>query len=157
VIWQLLQWFGAGYVSHVVRSASATNGVFALVLGLLAFLFLVSITLVLCAEINVVRAEGLHPRALLTMFTDDVDLTPADRETYTKQAKAEQVKTFERVDVSFNRAGDSPPNESPNTSKAVTDSCEVGARGLRHPRPGMIKLDGTLAARAWNNKCFVRR
>lgn len=117
VVWQLLQWFGAGYVSRVVRSASATNGVFALVLGLLAFLFLVSITLVLCAEINVVRAESLHPRALLTMFTDDVDLTPADRETYTKQAKAEQVKTFERVDVSFNRAGESPPNESGHIGK----------------------------------------
>ena len=38
VLWQLLQWFGAGYVSHTVRTASATNSVFALVLGMLAFL-----------------------------------------------------------------------------------------------------------------------
>jgi hypothetical protein len=52
------------------------------------------------------------------MFTDDVDLTSADRETYTKQAKAEQVKTFERVDVSFDRAGDSAPNESPDPSES---------------------------------------
>src|SRR4051794_883160 len=32
VLWQLLQTFGVGYVSHVVSNASATNSVFALVL-----------------------------------------------------------------------------------------------------------------------------
>lgn len=37
VVWQLLQTFGVVYVGHVVQGASATNGVFALVLGLLAF------------------------------------------------------------------------------------------------------------------------
>jgi membrane protein len=101
VIWQILQSFGARYVGHIVRTASATNSVFALVLGMLAFLFLVSSTLVLCAEINVVVAERLHPRALLTPFTDDADLTPADRRTYTKRAKAERVKAFQRVSVRF--------------------------------------------------------
>lgn len=100
-IWQILQWFGAGYIGHTVKSASATNSVFALVLGLLAFLFLVSSTLVLCAEINVVLVEQLYPRALLTPFTDDADLTPADRRTYTKRAKAERVKGFQRVSVRF--------------------------------------------------------
>jgi membrane protein len=100
-IWQILQWFGAGYVAHTVKSASATNSVFALVLGLLAFLFLVSSTLVLCAEINVVLVERLYPRALLTPFTDDADLTPADRRTYAKRAKAERVKGFQRVSVRF--------------------------------------------------------
>jgi hypothetical protein len=34
---------------------------------------------VLCAEINVVRVERLCPRALLTPFTDNVDLTVGDR------------------------------------------------------------------------------
>lgn len=100
-VWQLLQSFGAGYVAHSVKSASATNSVFALVLGLLAFLFLVSSTLVLCAEINVVLVERLYPRALLTPFVEDVDLTPADRKTYTKKAKAERVKAFQRVSVRF--------------------------------------------------------
>ncbi|MDT5218827.1 MAG: rane protein, partial [Mycobacterium sp.] len=101
IIWQVLQWFGAGYIGHVVKSASATNSVFALVLGMLAFLYLVSSTLVLCAEINVVLVEQLHPRALLTPFTDQVDLTPADRKTYTPKAKAERVKGFQRVSVTF--------------------------------------------------------
>lgn len=106
VIWQLLQWFGANYVAHVVKSTSATNSVFALVLGLLAFLYLVSVTLVMCAEVNVVRVDGLHPRSLMTPFTDDVDLTSADRRTYTRRAKAERLKGFQRVSVKFDAESD---------------------------------------------------
>jgi uncharacterized BrkB/YihY/UPF0761 family membrane protein len=101
-IWQILQWFGAGYIQHTVKTASATNSIFALVLGLLAFLYLVSMTLVLCAEMNVVLAERLYPRALLSAFSDDAELTPADRRIYTKRAKAERVKRLERVIVRFN-------------------------------------------------------
>lgn len=101
VIWQLLQWFGATYVQHVVASASVTNSVFAVVLGLIAFLYLVSTVLLVCAEVNVVRVDKLHPRALLTPFTDDVDLTEADRKMYEGQAKAQQAKGFQRVEVSF--------------------------------------------------------
>lgn len=100
-IWQMLQWFGAGYVAHTVKQASATNSVFALVLGALAFLFLASVALVMCAEINVVLVERLYPRALLGAFSDDADLTSADRRTYTKKVKAERVKAFERVHVHF--------------------------------------------------------
>jgi len=101
VVWQILQWFGAGYIQHTVIRASATNSVFALVLGLLAFLFLVSATLVMCAEINVVVVEGLYPRALLSPFTDNAELTPADRMTYTKRARAECLKGIQRVGVWF--------------------------------------------------------
>jgi hypothetical protein len=38
---------------------------------------------------------------LLSAFSDDADLTPADRKTYTKKVKAERVKAFERVSVRF--------------------------------------------------------
>ena len=79
VIWQLLQSFGASYVSHVTKNASATNGVFALVLGLIAWLFIEAVAVVFGVEVNVVRAQHLHPRALMTPFTDNVDLTRADR------------------------------------------------------------------------------
>jgi membrane protein len=103
VAWQLLQWLGAVYVSHTVRTASATNSVFAVVLGMLAFLYLLSVTLVLCAEINVVRVKRLYPRALLTPFTDNTTLTAADKRTYADLAKAERVKGFERIRVSFHR------------------------------------------------------
>jgi membrane protein len=103
VVWQLLQWFGAGYVSHTVKTASATNSVFALVLGLLAFLYLVSVSLVMCAQVNVVLVKRLYPRSLLTPFTDNVELTRADRQTYTGRAKAERAKGFQHVRVTFDQ------------------------------------------------------
>jgi membrane protein len=110
VLWQLLQTFGVGYVGHVVRTASATNSVFALVLGLLAFLYLAAVIGVLCVEINVVHVDRLHPRALLTPFTDDVELTAGDRRSYTDLAKAQRSKGFETVHVTFD-----PPDRSDKT------------------------------------------
>ncbi len=105
VLWQLLQLIGAAYVGHVVREANATNGVFALVLGLIAWIYLGAVTIVIGAEINVVRARHLYPRALLTPFTDNVDLTRADREAYTDYAEAQRTKDFESVEVDFENDG----------------------------------------------------
>jgi hypothetical protein len=85
----------------VVKNASATNGVFALVLGMLAFLYITAIVVVLCVEINVVRVDHLYPRALLTPFTDNVELTHADRRSYADQAEAQRSKGFEDIDVTF--------------------------------------------------------
>jgi membrane protein len=115
VIWQLLQSFGVVYVHHVVKNASAVNAVFAVVLGLLAFLYLTSTAILLCAEINVVRVGRMYPRSLLTPFTDDVELTAGDRRTYTRQAKAQRSKGFQRVDVSFNQPPPDPPDASPDS------------------------------------------
>jgi YihY family inner membrane protein len=105
VVWQLLQSVGTVYVGHVVRDASATNGVFAIVLGLIAWIYVAATVLVMCAELNVVRVKRLWPRALLTPFTDDVDLTRGDRRTYTDVATAQRTKEFESVDVSFENEG----------------------------------------------------
>ncbi len=101
IIWQLLQSFGVLYVRHVVRHASATNAVFAIVLGLIAYLFVAAIAILLCIEINVVRVNRMHPRALLTPFTDDVALTRGDERAYTRQAKAQRSKGFQRIEVDF--------------------------------------------------------
>lgn len=105
IVWQLLQTFGVVYVGHVVKGASATNGVFALVLGLIAFLYLTGVAVVLCVEINVVRVDRLHPRSLLTPFTDEVVLTGGDRRAYTGQATAQRNKGFEDIDVDFHPPG----------------------------------------------------
>jgi uncharacterized BrkB/YihY/UPF0761 family membrane protein len=106
VVWQVLQTFGATYVTHVVKTASRTNSIFALVLGLLAFLYLTAVALIMCAEINVVRVEKLYPRALLTPFTDNVSLTSGDRKAYSVQAKAQRAKGFQDIDVTFRRPDD---------------------------------------------------
>jgi membrane protein len=101
VAWQLLQLFGVPFVTQVIRHASSTNGVFALVLGTLAFLYVACVAIVLSAEINVVRVDRLYPRALLTPFTDNVRLTRSDRRAYRKQAQAQRAKGFQQIDVRF--------------------------------------------------------
>lgn len=108
--WQLLQTFGVIYVNHVVRHASATNSVFATVLGLIAFLYLTAVVVVFCVEIDVVRVDDLHPRALLTPFTDNVSLTSGDRKAYTDQATAQTSKGFQNVDVDFDQERPAEPN-----------------------------------------------
>ena len=52
-------------------------------------------------EINVVLARRLWPRALLTPFTDNVELTEADRRAYVGYARAQRHKGFETVEVTF--------------------------------------------------------
>jgi membrane protein len=99
--WQLLQQLGGTYVSRVVTRASEMNAVFAIVLGLLVLLNLASVIAVIGLEINVVLARRLWPRALLTPFTDAVDLTDADRRAYADYAKAQRHKGFESVRVRF--------------------------------------------------------
>jgi hypothetical protein len=101
VVWQALQLGGTAYVSRVVANNDDTYGAFALVLGLIAWIFLASLAIVLSAEIDVVRFKRLYPRSLLTPFTDDVELTGADRRTYTDIATAQRYKEFETVTVSF--------------------------------------------------------
>jgi membrane protein len=103
--WLLLQSFGATYVDRVVTRASETNGVFALVLGMLAWIYLSAVAFVLCVEINVVRVKRLYPRSLLTPFTDEVDLTRGDAQAYTDLAEAQRAKGFQSVDVSFKGEG----------------------------------------------------
>ncbi len=103
VLWQLLQFLGTYFLSHQLKGATAVYGLFGIVLGLLAWIYLEALILIFCAEINVVARERLWPRALLTPVTDDVDLTGADKKAYTAYASTERFKGFEDVDVSFDK------------------------------------------------------
>lgn len=116
LMWQGLQFLGAVYVSRVVAHASAMNGVFALVLGLIGLIYIAVVMAILGVEINVVRAKRLYPRALLTPFTDNVELTPADRRVYVEYAKAQRHKGFERVRVTFHPRQIGEPTEHTNGS-----------------------------------------
>ncbi len=106
VLWQLLQVLGGVYVENVITKATEMNAVFAVVLGLVALLYIASVIAMLGLEINVVLAKHLYPRALLTPFTDAVQLTEADKQVYREYAQAQRHKGFERVRVSF----DDPPD-----------------------------------------------
>jgi membrane protein len=101
LLWHALQIGGGIYVNRVLNAASEMNGVFALVLGLFGLLFLASAFAVIGVQVTVVRKERLYPRALLTPFTDAVDLTDADRRAYANYAKAMRHKGFEQIEVTF--------------------------------------------------------
>jgi uncharacterized BrkB/YihY/UPF0761 family membrane protein len=126
VLWQLLQWVGGVYVSRVISRADDLNAVFALVLGLFALIYIASVMAVIGLEVNVVLTRQLYPRALLTPFTDSVDLTEADRRAYADYAKAQRHKGFQRVRVSFSPREKGPVPEdghpSPDGSHPPGDS-----------------------------------
>jgi membrane protein len=103
--WQILQFFGTSYIASVVKHASALNSVFALVLGLIAWIYLEALIVVFAVEYNAVRDMKLYPRALLTPFTDNVQLTDADEAAYTEQAQSQRAKGFQDINVTF----DQPP------------------------------------------------
>jgi YihY family inner membrane protein len=98
-LFMLLQIFGTSYVSHTARAS--IYGAFSAVLATLVWLYLQSLILVLAAEINVVHDRALWPRSLLTPFTDNVQLTEADRRVYAMYAATQRFKGFEQVTTDF--------------------------------------------------------
>jgi membrane protein len=101
VAWQILQSLGAIYVDYQLRGTSQVYGLFGIVLGLLAWIYVEAVVIVLAAELNAVLARRLWPRALLTMFAEDVDLTSADRRSYESYASAQQYREAESINVEF--------------------------------------------------------
>ena len=64
VIWQILQYVGTYFVSHQLAHASPVYGTFAVVIGLLAWLYLEAELTLYAVQINVVIAFRLWPRAI---------------------------------------------------------------------------------------------
>ena len=103
VLFYLLQGVGVTYIGTVVARASDLNSVFAIVFGLLVFIYSNAVVVLLCVQLNVVLVERLWPRSLLTVFTDGVVLTDADRRAYEGQVKAQRLKGFQEISVGFER------------------------------------------------------
>jgi YihY family inner membrane protein len=96
VLWTVLQVAGTYLVHHYLHSDSA-YGMFATVLGLVAWIYLAVEVTVYSAEINVVLARRLWPRAIA-----QPPLTEADRASMASQALQNQRRPEQRVEVSFN-------------------------------------------------------
>jgi membrane protein len=94
VAWTTLQALGGYYVSRELQGASDVYGTFAVVIGLLAWIFIGAELTLFAAEVNVVRKRHLWPRSLVQPpFTD------ADVEALTRYAKQEGRRPEERIDV----------------------------------------------------------
>ncbi len=94
-----LQLLGGYYVGHVLRSASNTYGTFALVIGLLSWIYLAVHVTLLAAEANVVAARRLWPRSFAEFAGQP--LTEADRRALEQRARVEERRADETITVSF--------------------------------------------------------
>ncbi len=133
VLWQALQWLGTLYVTNVLTGPTSLNQTFGFVLGLIGIIYIASVMAILGVEVNVVLARRLWPRALLTPFTDSVDLTEADRRAYAMYAQMQRHKGFETVVVRFDgRDGDTheivlePDNKAPDLRGSVDADDDPG-------------------------------
>jgi YihY family inner membrane protein len=110
LFWTALQAFGAYLVHHYLRSDSV-YGIFATVLGLVAWIYFGAQAAIYAAEINVVLARKLWPRTLV-----QPPLTEADRVSMALQALQNQRRAEQQVEVRFTDgpAGAPSPADSPD-------------------------------------------
>ena len=106
VIWQLFSKLAPIFVNTFLAKSSATYGTLGTGLSLLIAGFIMAMALVIGTEINVVLRRKLYPRALLTPFTDAVELTLADQRAYSALAHTQRLKGYEYIDVVFDKDGD---------------------------------------------------
>jgi YihY family inner membrane protein len=99
VAWELLQLVGGYIVDRQLRHASSTYGVFAIVIGLLSWLYLAANVTLLSAEINVVVKHRLWPRSF-SVITEQ-PLTRGDESALRRRAGVEERRSDEDVAVVF--------------------------------------------------------
>ncbi|MGZ8593999.1 MAG: YihY/virulence factor BrkB family protein [Actinomycetota bacterium] len=100
VAWMGLLAAGSWFVSRHLTRASALYGFFAIVLGLLSWIYLGARTMLLAAEVNVVLARRLWPRSL-----QPPPLTEADRRVLTAEAVQQEARPSQDVHVHFDDEG----------------------------------------------------
>jgi YihY family inner membrane protein len=98
VVWTGLQAVGGYIVDNKISGAGDVYGLFAVVIGLLSWLYLGAQLTLMAAELNVVLRRQLWPRSLFPPPTG-----PPDERALTLQAQQEEALGSERVSVEFDR------------------------------------------------------
>jgi membrane protein len=99
--YEVLQALGGYYVGHVVKGATATYGTFALVIGLLSWVYLAAHITLLAAEANVVATRRLWPRSFSLVLEQPP--TDADRKALSQRTRVEERRQDETVEVAVGR------------------------------------------------------
>lgn len=107
VLWTALQTGGALVVKHYLHSESVYH-VFALVLSLIAWIYLLVQITMYSAEINVVLARRLYPRSML-----QPPLTEPDRAALALQPLQNQRRPEQRIEVTFTDCPERPRSVGP--------------------------------------------
>ena len=127
VAWTVMQALGNFLVGHYLHSDRSVYGVFAVVLGLVAWVYtLVEIT-VYAAEINVVLTRRLWPRAIV-----QPPLTEADRAVMAAQALQNQRREEQQVQVTYNDrpAGATAAATTPRTPEEIVPPADPAPRRI---------------------------
>ena len=110
VCWQVLQVVGGYVVGHQLHRASELYGIFGIVLGLLAWLFLQAEITLYAAEADVVLARRLWPRSLLPAKKEEPahdnepagenqgaqETQPTPEKQHAQQGRAERTRADDR-------------------------------------------------------------
>jgi YihY family inner membrane protein len=129
VAWEGLQLAGTYIVGTKLASASQVYGTFAFVIVLLSWLYLGAQVTLYAAEINVVRARRLWPRALR-----DQPGTDADEIALRRDAKQEERVDRETVEVGFRTdGGELPEGTKPIGGGAMEErkTEQIPAKGVQ--------------------------
>jgi YihY family inner membrane protein len=102
--WTALQALGGYFVGHQLKNTSQVYGTFALVLGLLAWIYIGVELSIYAAELNVVLAERLWPRSIV-----QPPLTEADERALAAQIMENQRLPGQQVGVTY-----APPAPGPS-------------------------------------------
>jgi YihY family inner membrane protein len=97
--WTVLQFGGTYLVGHQLRHTSQIYGLFAVVLGLVSWLYLNAQLTLYASEMNVVRARRLWPRTIV-----QPPLTGADRDVLRGIALQETRRPEQHIDVDFDNS-----------------------------------------------------
>ncbi len=108
--WTLLQYLGGILVEHSLRNTSREYGTFALVLGLISFLYLAAQVTLYASELNVVRARHLWPRGMV-----QPPLTAADKEVLSSIALEGKRRPEQYLSAGF-QAEEKTVEEQPGAS-----------------------------------------
>ncbi|WP_329201189.1 MULTISPECIES: YihY/virulence factor BrkB family protein [unclassified Streptomyces] len=139
--WQVLQAAGTFYVRHAISHASDIYGFFAILIGLLSWLYIGARLTLLAAEINVVLRYRLWPRSMT-----QPPFTAQDKAAFVLLAKMEERRPEQTVAVRFSAEADRQPLTDPPPSDAASAPNPVSGSGETDgPQEDRSALDPTLA------------
>jgi YihY family inner membrane protein len=101
VVWQILQAVGGYFISHQLAHASPIYGTFAIVIGLIAWLYLQAQLTLYAVQVSVVRTYRLWPRSIAAP-----PYTEQDQRAYQLYARAAKRVEDEEIAVEFGGEND---------------------------------------------------
>jgi YihY family inner membrane protein len=115
--WTALQYTGTLLLDHTLRHTSQVYGFFAIVLGLVAWIYLGAQMTLYVAEVNVVKARHLWPRGMV-----QPPLTEADRRVLAAISKQGERRPEQHVSVRFHHdaEGEGPDGRGPQEAPGRT-------------------------------------